>query len=77
MQCATASRLGVRRYRSAGADIARIYDHLLGGSHNFAADRAWAGELERRLPGITQATWANRAFLRRVITYCADAGITQ
>ena len=57
--------------------IARIYDHLLGGSHNFAVDRDWADDLERRWPGITQATWANRAFLRRVIRYCVEAGITQ
>ncbi len=57
--------------------IARIYDYLLGGSLNFAVDRRWADDLEQRWPGITVATRANRAFLRRVVTYCAEAGITQ
>lgn len=57
--------------------IARIYDYLLGGSHNFDVDREWADELERRWPGITEATWANRAFLRRVVRECAEAGITR
>jgi len=57
--------------------MARIYDYLLGGSHNFAVDREWADELERRWPGIKEATWANRAFLRRAVTYCVEAGITQ
>ncbi len=59
------------------ASMARIYDYLLGGSHHFAVDRQWSDELERMWPGIKEATWANRAFLRRVVTFCAEQGITQ
>lgn len=42
--------------------VARVYDFLLGGMHNFAVDREMGRRLEREVPGMTHAAWANRAF---------------
>ena len=56
--------------------VARVYDYYLGGSHNFAADRAFAERVLQVMPGTTTAAQANRAFLRRVVRYLAGpAGI--
>jgi hypothetical protein len=56
---------------------ARIYDYLLGGSHNFAVDRAIGDQLIAGLPDSSAIVRANRAFLRRAVTYCAAQGIDQ
>ncbi|GGM46865.1 hypothetical protein GCM10012275_17380 [Longimycelium tulufanense] len=56
---------------------ARVYDYYLGGSHNFAIDRAAAEEALRAVPDLPQMTRANRAFLRRAVRYCVDRGIRQ
>jgi SAM-dependent methyltransferase len=61
-----------------GPSIACVYDYLLGGSHNFAADQAAAGELLARWPGAPVTMRANRAFLGRAVRYLAGhAGIRQ
>ncbi|GIE75574.1 hypothetical protein Aph02nite_15240 [Actinoplanes philippinensis] len=56
---------------------ARIYDALLGGNHNFAADRAVAARAAEILPEIPQIARANRDFLRRAVRYAAGRGIRQ
>jgi hypothetical protein len=56
---------------------ARIYDYLLGGHHNFAADRAAAEKLIARLPRALEAAVALRAFLRRTISFFTAEGIDQ
>lgn len=56
---------------------ARTYDYLLGGSHNFAADRAMADQVERAVPGIRAAARLNRAFLARAVRLMIDHGIRQ
>jgi hypothetical protein len=56
---------------------ARTYDYLLGGSHNFAADRAMADQVERAVPGIRAAARLNRAFLARSVRFMIDQGIRQ
>jgi S-adenosyl methyltransferase len=56
---------------------ARTYDYLLGGSHNFAADRAMADQVERAVPGIRAAARLNRAFLARAVRLMIDKGIRQ
>ncbi|MGD2104353.1 MAG: SAM-dependent methyltransferase [Anaerolineae bacterium] len=56
---------------------ARIYDYLLGGHHNFAADRAAAEKVKENLPYAQEATLVQRAFLRRVIDLCTSEGIDQ
>ena len=67
----------------AGADAeapnaARIYDYLLGGSHNFAADRQVAEAAAHAVPDLAEQARANRAFLRRAVHHLATtAGIRQ
>ncbi|MBV8933430.1 MAG: SAM-dependent methyltransferase [Kutzneria sp.] len=56
---------------------ARIYDYVLGGALNFAADRETARELLKILPGYRDFAVANRAFLRRALLNLLDAGIRQ
>jgi hypothetical protein len=41
-------------------NVARIYDFLLGGKNNFAADREAAGKLTRLIPDGVPATYQNR-----------------
>jgi hypothetical protein len=57
---------------------ARVYDYLLGGKDNFAADRA-AGEAGLRAnPNSRIPPRENRAFLGRAVRYLArEAGISQ
>ena len=57
---------------------ARVYDYLLGGKDNFAADRAAAQAGLEANPNSRIPPRENRAFLRRVVSYLArDAGISQ
>ena len=56
---------------------ARIYDYLLGGYHNFEADRMVADRFRELLPEIPLYMQANRAFLRRVVGYLVDQGVDQ
>jgi hypothetical protein len=59
-------------------NIARIYDYLLGGKDNFAADRAAAEHFLAVVPDIAAIAADNRAFLGRAIRYlAAEAGIRQ
>src|SRR5690242_21809503 len=57
---------------------ARVYDFLLGGKDNFAADRAAAEQGLRANPNSRIPPRENRAFLRRVVRYLAgEVGIRQ
>lgn len=56
---------------------ARIYDYLLGGAHNFAADREIADRFETALPGSRDIARLNRAFLRRAVLFMIASGIRQ
>ncbi|MBL7619429.1 SAM-dependent methyltransferase [Frankia sp. AgB1.8] len=58
--------------------IARVYDYWLGGKNNFAADRALAERVLAADPAVRLSVRANRAFLRRAVTFLAgEAGIRQ
>jgi hypothetical protein len=60
------------------AHSARVHDYWLGGTNNFAADRAAGDAVKVAYPGIVESVRANRAFLARVVRFlAADAGITQ
>jgi hypothetical protein len=59
------------------ANVARVYDALLGGSHNFAVDRDVASALTSIEPTARDAARANRAFLGRAVRFLVDAGIRQ
>ena len=57
---------------------ARVYDYLLGGKDNFAADRAAAEAGLRANPNSRIPPRENRAFLGRAVRYLAgEAGISQ
>lgn len=56
---------------------ARIYDYLLGGFHNFEADRMMAERVLVNYPGIKLASVVNRAFLRRAVMLMRERGINQ
>ncbi|GAA0460327.1 hypothetical protein Aca07nite_42390 [Actinoplanes capillaceus] len=56
---------------------ARIADVFLGGTHNFASDRAVAARAIELLPDTPAIARANRAFLRRAVRYAAGRGIRQ
>ena len=58
-------------------NAARVYDYLLGGKDNFAADRQAAGQLLRALPDAALAARANRAFLTAAARQVASAGVAQ
>lgn len=59
-------------------NVARIYDYLLGGKDNFAADRDAAGALLSHIPDAQRACYSNRGFLQRAVRFlAADAGICQ
>ncbi len=57
--------------------VARMYDYWLGGFHHFAIDRQTAEELTALYPALPQVARANRAALRRVVTFLAEQGIDQ
>lgn len=66
----------------AGVDMtraspARMYDALLGGSHNFKVDRVAAETSTKLVPDLPRLALSNRAFLRRAVRYLSDAGIHQ
>jgi hypothetical protein len=58
-------------------NVARIYDFLLDGKDNFAADRAAAGKILRELPCAALACRQNREFLSRAVRVLANSGIRQ
>jgi hypothetical protein len=69
---------GRKSHDSGLSNVARIYDALLGGKDNFAADRDAARKLMEAVPGAERAARDNRAFLARVVRFlAADAGISQ
>src|SRR5689334_7014330 len=57
--------------------VARVYDYLLGASHNFAVDREFARRVLAAMPDVTRVAHENRAFLRRAVRYLCDAGVRQ
>src|SRR5690606_10311649 len=56
---------------------ARMYDALLGGSHNCEIDRMAAEMGKKLVPDLPRLALSNRAFLRRSVRYLVEAGITQ
>ena len=53
------------------AHPARVYDYLLGGKDNFAADRALGDALAVAMPSAREMFRANRDFLGRAVRYLA------
>ncbi len=73
-----ARRAGLLPFDTSKAHQARMYDYLLGGKDNYAADRAGAEAYLKVYPELAFTARANRAFLGRAVRYLAgEAGIRQ
>jgi len=59
------------------ANVARVYDYLLGGSHNFLADQDLGRAMAAVEPNVRAIAQANRAFLGRAVRYLTSAGLGQ
>ncbi|WP_078959901.1 SAM-dependent methyltransferase [Streptomyces sp. NRRL B-24085] len=59
------------------ASVARMYDALLGGEHNFAIDREAVAAVTAIDPQVRALARANRAFLGRAVRFLAEAGVRQ
>ena len=57
--------------------VARVYDAILGGKDNFAADRAVAELAYKAFPDGGRAAFINRDMLGRAVRYMAGHGIGQ
>jgi hypothetical protein len=65
-------------FNPARPHVARVYDYLLGGKDNFAADRAVGDQIIASLPAAQIGVRAQRAVLARVVHYLvSDAGVRQ
>jgi hypothetical protein len=71
-------KLAMRGLDIGTPNVARIYDFLLGGKDNFAADRDAADKVMQEIPHSALACRQNRDFLERVVHYlAAEQGIRQ
>ena len=59
------------------ANVARVYDYWLGGSHNFLADQDLGRAMAAVVPNVRAIARANRAFLGRAVRFLTAAGISQ
>ncbi len=60
------------------AHPARVYDYLIGGKDNFAADRRAADAMMTQVPDLPTMMRANRQFLHRAVRHLvADLGLRQ
>jgi len=65
-------------FNAAQPHIARVYDYLLGGKDNFAADRAVADLIIASMPPVQVRVRAQRDLLGRVVRFLVgEAGIRQ
>jgi SAM-dependent methyltransferase len=72
------SSAGAPEFDTSVAHQARMYDYLLGGKDNYAADRAATEAALEVYPDWAFTARANRAFLGRAVRYLtADAGMRQ
>lgn len=58
-------------------NVARMYDYLLGGYHNFEADRQLAEQILAVHPDSKVNAFINRRVLQRMVEFLAQAGISQ
>jgi hypothetical protein len=69
--------LAARGLNTAVPNVARIYDFMLGGKDNFAADRDAAERVMREIPYSALACRQNRDFLGRAVRVLGERGIRQ
>ena len=70
----TAAKARPPAFDTSVANQARIYDYLLGGKDNYAADREAVDAVIKIAPEMGFTARANRAFLGRVVRYLAEEG---
>ena len=74
----TSGEPGQLPFDTSVAHQARMYDYLLGGKDNYAADRAATEAALKVWPDLSYGARSNRAFLGRAVRYlAADAKISQ
>ncbi|MGW3340077.1 SAM-dependent methyltransferase [Streptomyces sp. NPDC001009] len=59
------------------ASVARMYDAMLGGQHNFAIDREAVAAFTAIDPQVRTLARANRDFLGRAVRFLIDSGVRQ
>jgi SAM-dependent methyltransferase len=59
------------------ANVARVYDYWMGGSHNFLADQDLARAITAVEPNARAFALANREFLGRAVRFLTAAGVGQ
>jgi SAM-dependent methyltransferase len=59
------------------ANVARFYDYLVGGTHNFLADQDVGRSLAAVDPNVRAIARANRDFIGRAVRFLSEAGIRQ
>jgi hypothetical protein len=59
------------------ANVARVYDYWLGGTHNFLADQDTGRAIVSIEPLMREIALTNRAFLGRAVRFLAAEGIDQ
>lgn len=64
-------------FTPAVPNVARVYDFILGGKDNYAADRELAAQIMSLIPSSEESCLRNREFLGRVVAHLANSGITQ
>jgi hypothetical protein len=67
----------VREFTTTEPSIPRVWDVLLGGKDNFAADRDQAAKLLAVFPRAAELARESREFQRRAVTLVAEAGVRQ
>ena len=70
-------RLGSVPVDQSVPNIARIYDYLLGGKDNFAADRRAARAIQKTRPDVADLLLDNKQFMSRAVPFVAGQGIEQ
>jgi hypothetical protein len=74
----TANTAGPPTFDTSVASQARMYDYLLGGKDNYAADREAVEQALEVWPEMPFTARANRAFLGCAVSYLArEAGVRQ
>jgi SAM-dependent methyltransferase len=57
--------------------VSRVYDYLLGGAHNFPADRVLAKQILQLDPDARRHAQADRGFLHRAVRLLVRSGVRQ
>ena len=69
---------GFSGFDSSQPHISRVYDYLLGGKDNYAADREVGDEIIASLPTVQTGVLAQRAVLKRVVSFLVgEPGVGQ